>query len=59
MRVSNSLAGRLANVDADVVAVRYGARFNVTPNRWKKDPNGGLFFTCSREEIAFMSPGNN
>ena len=32
MRVSNRLAGSLANIDPDVVAVRYGAHFDVTPH---------------------------
>ena len=33
-RVSNRLAGSLANIDTDVVAVGHAIRFDVRPNCW-------------------------
>ncbi len=59
MRMSNCLAGCLADIDADVIAVRYATRFDVTPNCRKKSPNGGLFFTAKSEEITCVPARNN
>ena len=59
MRVSNRLAGSLANVDADVVAVRHSVRFNVSPYYRQKVPDGGLFLPGKCEEISLMPPRNN
>jgi hypothetical protein len=59
MRVSNRLAGSLANIDSDVVAVRHSARLDVLPNYRNKSPNGGLFLLSQGEEIRFVPPRNN
>jgi hypothetical protein len=59
MRVGNGLAGSLANVDADVEAVRHSVRFNVAPYYRQKAPNSGLFLPGECEEISLMPPGNN
>ena len=59
MRVSNGLAGSLANVDADVVAVRHAVRFDVAPNCRNKSPDGGLFFRGEGEKISLVPPRNN
>jgi hypothetical protein len=59
MRVGNRLAGSLANIDTDVVAVRHAPRFDVTPNCRNKSPNAGLFLTGEGEEIGLVSPRNN
>ena len=59
MRVSNRLAGSLANINPDVVAVRHAARFDVMPNCRKKTPNCHLFVTRKGKEITLMPPRNN
>jgi hypothetical protein len=59
MRVGNRLAGSLANIDTDVVAVRHAPRFDVTPNCRNRSPNAGLFLTGEGEEIGLVSPRNN
>lgn len=59
VRVSNGLASSLANVDADVVAVRHPARFNVAPYSRQKRPDSGLFFPAECEEISLMPSRNN
>jgi hypothetical protein len=55
MRVSNRLAGSLANIDSDVVAVRRRARFDVPSNCWKEGPDSSLFLPGKSEEISFVS----
>ena len=59
MGVSNSLAGCLASVDADVVAIWHASRFAVRPNGWKKSPDGGLFVVGESEEISLVASRNN
>ena len=59
MRVRNGLASSLANVDSDVVTVRYSSRFDVTPNRRQQSPNGCLFIHSKGEKILLVSPRNN
>jgi len=59
MRMGNRLAGSLTNVDSDVVTVRYSSRFDVTPNRRQKSPNGCLFIHGQGEKILLVSPRNN
>ena len=55
----NCLAGSLANVDPDVVAVRHARRFDVAPNCRNKSPNGGLFITGQGEKVGLVPPRNN
>jgi hypothetical protein len=43
VRVSNRLAGSLANVDAYVVAGRHLLRFDVAPHCRHQSPDRGLF----------------
>jgi hypothetical protein len=59
VRMSNRLAGSLADINPDVIAVRRATRFDVTPNCRKKSPDGGLLFTTKGEEITRVSPRNN
>jgi hypothetical protein len=59
MRVSNGLAGSLANVHAHVIAVRHTGGFDVAPNCENKSPNGGLFITGEREKVGLVPPRNN
>ena len=59
MRVSNGPASSLANVDADVVAVRHSVRFNVASCYRQKVPDSGLFLLRECEEISLMPPRNN
>jgi hypothetical protein len=59
MRVSDRLAGSLANINSDVEAVRQPARFDVPPNCRNKSPNGGLFLPGKGEEISFVPSRNN
>ena len=59
VRVSDRLAGSLANIDSDVVTIRHAAHFDVPPNRRQKSPNGGLFIPSQGEEITLVSPRNN
>ena len=59
MRVRNGLAGSLANVDPDVVAVGHARRFDVAPNCRNKSPDGGLFINGEGEKVDLVPPRNN
>ena len=59
VRVCNRLAGRLTNINTDVVAIRYAVRLNATSDGWEKSPNGGLLFLGQSQEISLVPARNN
>ena len=59
MCVSNRLSSGPANIDPDVVAIRYAGLFDMAPHCRNQSPNRSLFFSGEGEEISFVPPRNN
>ena len=59
MGVSHGLAGGLANVDADVVAIRRGLRGHVVGDRGEQGPDCRLLLGRQRKEVGLVPPRND
>jgi hypothetical protein len=59
MRVTNGLAGGVANIDAYVVAGRHRVRLDVAPHCRHQSPDRSQFPLRESEEISLVSPWNN
>ena len=59
MRVGNGLSSRVADVDADIVAVGYTVGFDVPPHFGNERPNCPLLLDGKGEEIRLVAPWDN